>query len=146
MLIHAHFRVPATFGPGSHPLKPMVRLLLGTLLSLVTFVIALALALSVSAAPLEDVPQTIVQPDGEELHVFATGDEFYHWLHDQNGYVIVQNAETGFFVYAIEKAGDIVPSQYVAGKVDPGQVGLKPNIRPSPEVYQQRRSALRPAA
>ena len=35
-------------------------------------------------------PQTIVQPDGSIIECFGTGDEFYNWLHDENGYTIIQ--------------------------------------------------------
>ena len=39
------------------------------------------------AAPLINVPVTVTQPDGEELHIFASGDEYYNWLHDAQGYI-----------------------------------------------------------
>ncbi|MCK5572062.1 MAG: hypothetical protein KAJ12_04850, partial [Bacteroidetes bacterium] len=42
-----------------------------------------------SAAPLSFVPQKLIQPDGSVLHCFASGDEFYNWLHDKDGFTIM---------------------------------------------------------
>lgn len=103
--------------------------------------LALVLPLSVNAAPLHDIPQTVVQPDGEVIHCFASGDEFYNWLHDKDGFVIIRDPGTGFLVYAREQDGDIVPSEYVVGRVDPREAGLEPDIMPSPEVLQGRIAA-----
>ena len=41
------------------------------------------------AAILKNVPQTFIQPDGTELSFFATGDDYYHYLHYANGYTII---------------------------------------------------------
>lgn len=94
------------------------------------------------AAYLENVPQTLVQPNGDTLHCFATGDEFYHYLHDAQGFTIVQNPQTGYFVYAAVQGGKLVPTQYVAGKVNPAAVGLAPHARISQEEFQQKRARL----
>lgn len=53
------------------------------------------LAASASAMPLFNVPTTLVQPNGDTLHCFVSGDEYYHRLHDADGYTIVQNQQTG---------------------------------------------------
>jgi hypothetical protein len=79
------------------------------LLSLFLFAISPAL----EAAYLRSVPIKIVQPNGEEIQVFASGDEFYNWFHDKDGFTIIQNPKTGYFVYAIEREGDLFPSNYV---------------------------------
>lgn len=57
-------------------------------------------SLSLSAAYLENVPQEVTQPDGTIIQCFATGDEYYNWLHDAENYTIIRNKNTGFFVYA----------------------------------------------
>lgn len=106
----------------------------------------LALQFSARAAPLEDVPQELVQPDGTVIKAFASDDEFYHWVHDANGYVIVRDSQTGYFVYAAKQDGSIVPTEHVVGEVDPAEAGLTPNVMPSPEFYQQRVQAMRPQA
>ena len=54
-------------------------------------------ATSVFSAPFQNVKKILKQPDGTELHCFASGDEFYNRLHDADGFTIVQ-AENGYFV------------------------------------------------
>ena len=51
-------------------------------------------------AYLTDQPQTLTQPDGKIVHCLASGDEFHNWLHDESGYTIIQDPETGYYVYA----------------------------------------------
>lgn len=93
------------------------------------------------AALLENVPQRLVQPNGTVVNCLASGDEYYHWLHDTNGFVIVKDPQTGYFVYAKSLNGAVAPTPYVVGTVNPSQVGLKPNIRISTARYNQRLQA-----
>ena len=75
--------------------------------------------ITINAAPFKNVEKILIQPDGTELHCYASGDEFYSRLHDKDGYTIVQ-AENGFFVYAtMNEQGEIIATQYIAGKTDP---------------------------
>jgi len=90
------------------------------------------------AAYLRNVPQTLRQPDGKVFRCLASGDEFYNWLHDENGYVIIQDPDTGFYVYAVKVNGDLLPSRYVAGRANPKRVGLEKDIRISPERLAER--------
>jgi M6 family metalloprotease-like protein len=85
------------------------------------------------AAYLKNVPQTLTQPDGTTLNCFATGDEFYHWLHDANNFTIVQDPITGYYVYARKSAGKLVPTSVIAGKTDPAAAGLEPSQNIDPE-------------
>lgn len=101
--------------------------------------IALATALSVQAAFLRNVPQVVTQPDGSVLHCLASGDEFYNYLHDADGYTIMEDHATGWYVYADESAGALVPTSLVPGRDDPKAGGLRPGARISPDLYQARR-------
>lgn len=108
--------------------------------------ICLFFSLTASAAYLVNVPRTVKQPDGTELHCFISGDEFYCRLHDAEGYTIVQNPQTGFFVYAELRQGKVVPTNWVAGTCNPAQKGLRPNVKISQKEYQTlRKRALEPA-
>lgn len=98
-------------------------------------------ALFVRAAYFQNIPRVLVQPDGDTLRCFATGDEFYHYLHDADGYTIVLDSHTGYYVYAIEENGRPVPSSFIAGRVSPAEVGLVPNVRISANEWRQRRAA-----
>ncbi|MBP5644854.1 MAG: hypothetical protein J6W95_02875, partial [Bacteroidales bacterium] len=48
---------------------------------------------------LKDVPITEVQPNGDTIHFFATGDECYHRYHDAAGYTLLLSP-SGYWVYA----------------------------------------------
>lgn len=95
-----------------------------------------------NAAYLTNVPRIVKQPDGTELHCFASGDEFYSRLHDANGYTIVQDSQTGYFVYADKVNERIVPTQWIVGKCNPAQKGLRPNLKISQKEYLARRERM----
>lgn len=86
------------------------------------------------AAYLRDVPQTVEQPDGTVLQLLASGDEFYNWLHDERGFVIVRHPETGWLEYATRIAGRLEPSGVIVGRQDPEAAGLSPRLRPDPAL------------
>ncbi|MBQ6772324.1 MAG: T9SS type A sorting domain-containing protein [Bacteroidales bacterium] len=97
--------------------------------------------LCVIAAPLKNVEVRLTQPDGQVFNCFASGDEFYNYLHDANGFTIVKG-EGGYYFYAMhDSQGKVVPSPYLINSVDPASVGLSPYVKISPEEYQQRRQA-----
>lgn len=84
------------------------------------------------AAYLENVPQTVRQPDGTVLHLLATGDEHLNWLHDSRGFVIVRDPADGLLVYAVADGARLAPSRFVVGRDDPAAAGLVPGLRPDP--------------
>lgn len=111
-------------------------------------VIGLLWAGSAGAAYLRNVPQSLTQPDGTPLQLLASGDEYYNWLHDERGFVIVQNPETGWLEYAVKVNGLLEPSGIVVGRGDPVAAGLAPGLRPDPgllprpeELFPHRRPA-----
>ncbi|MGB5873776.1 MAG: hypothetical protein WBH56_08625, partial [Bacteroidota bacterium] len=86
------------------------------------------------------VPQKLLQPDGTVLHCYASGDEFYSWLHDEDGYTIIQHPTTGVYVYAREVKGQLVPSSIVPGQTDPASSGLQKWLKVSPDVIEAERN------
>lgn len=86
-------------------------------------------------APLHFVSQRIIQPDGTLIKCYASGDEFYNWLHDSSGYTIVQNKETGYYVYGVLSDNKIVSSEYIIGKYDPEKIGIDPWLKISEKDY-----------
>ena len=122
-----------------------MRIKYGIILFCVFFVITALLLLtpnSAYAAPLNNFPVTITQPDGTELNLLSSGDEFYNWLLDAQGYTIIQDPDNGYYVYADLVNGELVPTDFVAGKVDPASVGLRPYINISPEQKGEIRQAF----
>jgi len=93
--------------------------------------------LILNAAYLTDVPVTVTQPDGIVLNIFATGDEFYNWLHDENGYTIIKDQTDGYYCYAELVDGQLVPTDILPGIDNPEVVGLTPNVNPPNEIIRQ---------
>ncbi len=52
----------------------------------------------------------------KRLECYATGDEYYNWLHDENGFTIIQNHNNGFYYYAILDDDQLIPSPYQVGE------------------------------
>jgi M6 family metalloprotease-like protein len=93
-----------------------------------------------SAAPMYNIPMMLTQPDGTQVSCFASGDEFHNWLHDENGFTIMQHPETGFYVYALQDGDFVKASNLVVGTVDPSSERLTPNVNLSEWVVDKKRS------
>lgn len=99
-----------------------------------------------AAAPLSFVPQHLTQPDGTTVECFASGDEYYNWLHDEAGYTIVQDPGTGYFVYALPGKESLVPSSMAPGHGNPAMLGVEPWLTiPSGERLARRAAFLKRA-
>ncbi len=95
-------------------------------------IVAVCFTVQLQGACLRNVPVTVVQPNGETLHLLATGDEFHNWLHDHDQYTINQDDTTGYYTYAMRAKNGLAPSPYIVGQADPRQVGLEKGINLSP--------------
>lgn len=94
------------------------------------------------ASYLKNVPQTITQPNGKQIHCFASGDEYHNWLHDSAGYTIILDEKTGYYTYA-QQAGDaLMASTYIVGEVNPFVLGLQVNVNISEEKWIEKRKAF----
>jgi M6 family metalloprotease-like protein len=83
-------------------------------------------------AYLTDVPIELIRPNGEKLNLFASGDEFYHWVHDENGFTVIRDEQSGELYYAVKDGDKLVSSGLIPGVDDPTTAGLKSNINISP--------------
>lgn len=90
------------------------------------------------SAPLRNLATQITQPDNSVYDCFATGDEYYHRMHDAKGYTIVQNPQTGWFVYAEKRGLELVPGIHVPGIANPEALGLAPNLMISEDKIRER--------
>jgi M6 family metalloprotease-like protein len=104
---------------------------------LLAIILSACTSITAQSAPLKFVPQTLVQPDGDTLHVFASGDEFYNWVHDKDNYTILRDPVSGYFVYAAVEQGKLVPTSYIVGRVDPNVAGLIKGVNVFPEMSRQ---------
>jgi M6 family metalloprotease-like protein len=98
------------------------------------------LCLNLSGALYRDLPMSVTQPDGAVIECYATGDEYFNYLHDEAGYTIIQNSQNGYYYYGISVDGEVNPSQYKVGSVDPEQAGLNRKALISKENYQQKKN------
>lgn len=79
----------------------------------------------------------VVQPDGDTLRCFITGDEYYRELHDSLGYTVVFDSRTKYYVYATLEDGILKPTALIAGRADPTATDLVPGLR----TVRRKRSA-----
>ena len=92
------------------------------------------------SAKLLNIPITLTQPSGDGFSCFTSGDEYYHRLHDLDGFTIIQSKDDGYYYYAVSEINQIVPSQYLVNTIDPNAVGLIKNLRISSSEYYQRKN------
>jgi M6 family metalloprotease-like protein len=104
---------------------------------LVLFV--MVLTTSLWGVHVSNQPMTVNQPDGTSVQCLVSGDEFYNYLHDSDGYTIIRSQDDGFLYYAVHQGDAIVPSPYRVGTVDPRVAGLEPRVMISREEYNARR-------
>ncbi|MDD8012867.1 MAG: M6 family metalloprotease domain-containing protein, partial [Acidobacteriota bacterium] len=105
----------------------------GLLAALLVLALLSAARVELPAAYLTNVPVTVTQPDGCVLDLLASGDEYYNWLHDRNGFTIMQDPGNGYYVYALKINGVLVPSTIVPGEgVDPAAIGLQRHLLDDP--------------
>ncbi len=114
-----------------------------SLISGMKFFLLLAVMFLVSlnsfAAYLTFEPVTITQPNGVSLNVFASGDEFYNWLHDKDGYTIIQDVRTGYYCFAVSEGTGLKASRFVVGEASPLLAGMKPWLTiPESEILKKR--------
>ena len=90
------------------------------------------------SAYLKNIAISLNQPDGTLINCFTSGDEFYHYLHDENDFTIIQNKEDGYYYYAVRWNDSIIPSDYLVNEVNPNSVGIEKNILISKNQYLEK--------
>jgi len=99
--------------------------------------------LIVRSAPVFNYPTIITQPDGTVIERLISGDEFFIRIHDENGFTVIKG-DNGWYYYAVEQNGNLVPSRHRVGRVDPTrQRDLRPNATISFENYSERRNSFK---
>jgi M6 family metalloprotease-like protein len=85
-------------------------------------------------------PVTVTQPDGAVVHCFTSGDEYYNWVHDADGYTLIRDEKSGYVVYAQLVNDELVSTSYIVGSVDPASLNLTPWTNVSAKTRTQLRS------
>lgn len=115
-----------------------------TLTGLAVLILLFGLTSALLGVPRKYVPMVVYQPDGTKIECFASGDEYHNWLHDADGYTIIQDSKTGYYVYAIKENGRLVASNLIVGKAKPNAAkGLEPFLNISHEEYLAKRRSKR---
>ncbi len=97
-------------------------------------------ASAATAAPAAPVDIPITQPDGSTFTARAWGDERQHGLETLDGYTIVRDEQSGYWVYASANGGVLAPARsaaqqmLVVGRDAPA--GLRPHARPAAAVEE----------
>jgi len=91
-------------------------------------VLAAVLPAGLRAAWLENVPVPVRQPDGREFAAYMTGDEYFNWLHDRDGFPLLKEPGSGWYVYARREGSTLAATTLRAGSTDPAAAGLTPGV------------------
>jgi len=91
------------------------------------------------AAFVQNQPYQVTQPDGSIINCLVSGDEYFNWLHDTDGYTSIQAAD-GYYYYGIRQGELVVPSQYKVNINDPQEAGLRKWAKISKQEYVRRKS------
>lgn len=75
--------------------------------------ITLFLCFTAKAVPAFPYPSEFTQPDGTTVTLLMHGDEWFNYSTTNDGYTVVKNAK-GYYVYASEANGLLVPSTVIA--------------------------------
>jgi hypothetical protein len=76
------------------------------------------------------------------LNLFASGDEYANYLHDAQGYTIIQSPTDGYYYYAMLSGGEPVPSAHRVGSIDPASLGIPKRINISKAAYDAKRAFM----
>ena len=88
-------------------------------------------------AYIENFPVTVTNPDGEEIELLTSGDEFFNYLHDEYGNKIMQG-EDGYYRYAYQYGEDIFPGKIKVDKKKFKSKVHKKKIHISDSSYKKR--------
>ena len=106
------------------------------------FLLILVIYTQTYGALIRNTPVSITQPDGEKIDCLASGDEFFNYLHDKEGYTIIQSQIDGYYYYAEQDNDLVVPSIFRVNSVEPSLVGLAKHVFISEAEYKKRKELL----
>jgi len=99
----------------------------------------LTITISIKAVWINNAESEFTQPDGKHITYFITGDEFHHWGHDEQGYIMQEDTKTGYLCWATPQNDELVSTGYPVHLHDPKAIGLTPNDNISEQAYADRR-------
>ena len=77
----------------------------------------------------DSIPRILIQPNGERVDCYITGDQYARRLHNNDNYTIIMNVEDGYYYYADQdEDGSLIPSALIVGRGNPDSIGLEPGF------------------
>lgn len=111
-----------------------------------TLLIIIAISFSLMSAPIDKLPYKVTQPDGTTIECFVSGDEFFNWIHDNEGYPIIKGSD-GYYYYAVVKNQRFAASKYKVSSKAPVSAGLKKMVEIDDtfikELIRERREVMK---
>ncbi|MCL2065583.1 MAG: hypothetical protein FWG98_14585, partial [Candidatus Cloacimonetes bacterium] len=104
-----------------------------------SFVMIISFITNISAAWIEREPIQLVQPNGDRVSAFISGDEFHNWIHDAEGFTIVKDNITSQYCWAIIENDELVSSGYPINQYMARNLCLEPYLNISDEAYREKR-------
>ena len=108
---------------------------------LLTLLVMLIIALNLFGAPFRFLPHKVTQPDGTVIACFVSGDEFFNWIHDKDGYSIIRGKD-GYYYYAMKADDKIIASEHRVNSMLPSAAGLEKWVKISKDEYAKKRKRL----
>ncbi len=104
---------------------------------LTSFLLLLA-ALALPAAPFRDLAISFKQPDGTQIEIRGSGDEFYAVFETLDGYTVVFDPVLKAYCFA-QSGGDgqLASSGVEVQRGDPAALGLSRHLRVDPAIRQE---------
>ncbi|MFO7659886.1 MAG: M6 family metalloprotease domain-containing protein, partial [Candidatus Cloacimonadaceae bacterium] len=109
------------------------------LIAIAVTLMLMSVAVLLHGAYINKIEVQVTQPDGTVLDLFASGDEFHNWLHDENNFTIIADEKTGNYCYAQRDGEFVTASSLVVGTGNPQDLGLTPGINISSSEYRRMR-------
>ncbi|MCL2064030.1 MAG: T9SS type A sorting domain-containing protein [Candidatus Cloacimonetes bacterium] len=109
----------------------------------ILFLFLLSLLLvNLQAVWVTDGALQLTQPDGTQLDLYITGDEHHRWVHNAEGFTIIQDFNTGYWTWAMLENDNLIPSNYPVHLFTPQEIGISPRINISEARYLEKRSRM----
>lgn len=105
---------------------------------LLLLVLCFALQQNIFADNVQNQPYQIKQPNGEVINCFVSGDEYFNWLHDAEGFTIIQDTD-GYYYYGKQQGEIVVPTGYRVNETNPELLGLRKWAKISKQEYDRRK-------
>lgn len=108
--------------------------LIARMLLFVSFILA---GCELFSSPVRFEPALRILPDGRQVQFYISGDEFFNYLHDENGFPVREGPD-GYYYYQVQKGDRFIITALRAGYDDPS---IDPEIRrvSVPSTVQTRR-------